>query len=648
MKMRKLVSVLVVLAMLIGVLSASQMSVGALTSGVYEYEMYTNDSVIITGYTGGAKEKLTIPSTLGGYPVKAIGEEAFISADIYAVVLPDSLESVGDFAFWNTAVSTVSIPKNVTHVGAGAFSGGLFESFSVDSKNSHFSVSDGVLFNKDKSELVAFPTAKESKSYTVPSSVKIIKEYAFCSALYMTEVTLHSKIEQIYDGAFMFTSLRSVTIPASCLWVGHYAFADCAYLLTVSVKSSDTLLSPYAFDESRWYTDQPRGVVYIGTTAYLYKGDAPEEVTIKAGTVRINGKAFAEQEDLQKVNIPASVTEIDLSAFDQCYSLSDIEVAQSNSEFASVDGMLYSKDKTQLLVCPAGKSGVVTVIEGTEHIEWYAFEYCEKITEVILPDTLEILGEGAFYGCKSLQKVVVPDSVKTVAGGTFMDCTSLSDVSIPEGTTKFFYVDFLGTKWLEEQSDGVLYLCKNALGYKSDATAVEKISFAEGTLAIGNLSFFGFNVSSVEFPDSLKAIGEGAFANCLKLKDVEIPASVDEIGEYALGYEYWYDEETQEETFIPIEGFVIRGYNGTAAEAYAQKHGFEFVSLGEIPVSKLIGDVDGDGKISVRDATAIQKHLADILLLTQEQKNVADFNKDGTVNVRDATSIQKFLAGLEY
>ncbi len=633
-----------ILSLLWGLLSLSSFTTGALTSGDYVFEMYDESSVIITGYNRDMAEKLTIPSKLGGYPVKAIGEDAFSEKEIYAVTLPDTLEVIEDFAFWNTAISSVTIPKNVSYIGIGAFSGGLFSEYKVSDGNKTFRAHKGILYNSSYSELLSFPTMG---TFSTHSNTKTIGPYAFFYAYRISGLAIPASVTYIAEGAFMYSALRDLRIYSTMEYINDYAFYGCENLIYVTVDSQDVVIAPTAFEETKWLSSQDDGMIYFNTTAYLYKGTAPKKVVLKEDTTRLNGKAFAKQETVEQIVIPASTKEIHFSAFDECSSLTDISVDKSNTSFKSIDGMLYSYDGTELYVCPAGKKGVVNVPEKTIRIEDYAFEYCEKTTEITLPSSLTEIGEGAFFGCSALEKIEIPYFVKTNGGGIFFGCTSLKDIKIPEGSTIFTVFDFLDTSWLEEQPDGVLYLCKTALSYKEEFENTSEFAIDEGTLAVADYAFFGFEtLENVTLPKTLTAIGEYAFLFCDNMKEITIPASVDTIGEKALGYSYSYNEATGAETFTPVDGFVIKGFAGTAAESYANSNNFEFVALADLPVSDILGDVDGDFKLSVRDATTIQKKAVSLIEFDENQMKVADFNFDGNINVRDATAIQKRVAGL--
>ncbi|MBQ9742399.1 MAG: leucine-rich repeat protein [Ruminococcus sp.] len=647
--MKKITSLLLVIMLLVSMLAVSAVDAGAMTSGNFTYEMYTEDSVYITGYTGGVTEKLTIPSKLGGYPVKAIGAEAFYYQEIYSVTIPEGIEAIGDYAFMNTAISTVKLPDSLVYLGFGSFATAYFKSYSVNSTNPNFTTRDGIIFSKDMTELEAYPVARDNTDYTIPSGVKSIGSGAFGYALNLEKVYNLSGVEHIGECAFMFSSITSVKIPATVKYVDSYAFAGCTQLQDVSADYGSWFISPDAFEESKWFTAQPDGIIYFGRVAYMYKGEAPSTITLKEDTLKINGKAFAEQPKVTKIIIPNKTEVIEYSAFDRCESLVSIEVAQDNRKFMTIDGMLFSKDKTKLCVCPAGKSGAVQIPDGTQYIETYAFEYCEKMTAVQIPDTVTTIEEGAFYGCSALTSITIPDSVEYAGAYLFHECASLEDVTIPEGSVLFCDYDFYGTAWLDAQPEGVVYLCKSAIGYIYNDEEPRDVVIEEGTLSIGREAFFGYpNIKSVTLPDSLKKIGDGAFAWCQPMTEITIPSSVEEIGLYALGYSYEYSEESGEWEYTPVEGFVIKGYSGTAAQTYAQLNNIEFESLGEYVVPGLLGDVDGDGRLSVRDATTIQKSLADIITLTEEQVALADFKADDTINVKDATAIQKCLVGLEY
>lgn len=144
-------------------------------------------------------------------------------------------------------------------------------------------------------------------------------------------------------------------------------------------------------------------------------------------------------------------------------------------------------------------------------------------------------------------------------------------------------------------------------------------------------------LKSVTISNGITDIYDYAFVNCNNLKSVTIPSSVTDIGLYALGFR----ESKYTNDYIKIDGFTIKGVKGSVAEEYANEVGFDFVAVEE----DIFGDVDGNGVLSVADATSIQKYSADLIEFTDSQIEAADVNGDGAINVLDATAVQQILVG---
>ena len=159
---------------------------------------------------------------------------------------------------------------------------------------------------------------------------------------------------------------------------------------------------------------------------------------------------------------------------------------------------------------------------------------------------------------------------------------------------------------------------------------------------------WGANIKSVVIEDSVTSIGSYAFYKCTGLTSVTIGNSVTSISKYAFHGCTGLTSVTIPDSVTSIgwsafkgcTGLTIYGVPGSAAEQYANDNGFTFIEY----VDAAIGDVNEDGKVNIRDVTAIQRHLAGFKLFSDEQLAVADVDGNGVVDINDATHLQRYLA----
>ena len=253
----------------------------------------------------------------------------------------------------------------------------------------------------------------------------------------------------------------------------------------------------------------------------------------------------------------------------------------------------------------------VTIPDSVTKIGSVAFNFCDNLVSINIPDSVVSIGGYAFYNCKSLTSVDIPNSVKAISGNTFGSCTNLVSVSIPDSVQ-----------------------------------------------AIGDSAFSGCNsLVSLTIPDSVTKIGSQAFSYCKSLKSVIVPSSVESISTYAFR---WCDNlesltiENPDCAIYSAKGLVndsatIYGYTGSTAQAYAEKYGYKFETIGEQPTTEALkGDANGDNSVTIADSVAILQYLAnadEYPLSEQGAKNADVLNDDG-VNTEDALQIQKLDAGV--
>ncbi len=394
---------------------------GAEAYGNFEYGVLDDGTVEITGYKG-SEQKVDVPEKINKKSVTRIGNLAFKDCTkITSIAMPDSVAYIGRSAFYNcTSLKSITIPDGVKEIGYAAFSecAGLVSvkipdnvtkigdsafincanltKIDVTAGNKYYSSANGVLFNKDKSELICYPAGIKNVGYSIPDGVTVIRDRAFNKCL----------------------SLNSITIPKS-------------------------------------------------------------------------------------------VQDIETYSFFGCTSLEAINVAASNKNYADVNGILFSKDKTKIVCYPANKKNMsYSISVSVKVVGVAAFRDCIYLKGITIPDSVTNIEHHAFSNCKSLKSITIPDSITAIEMATFIDCASLTGVKIP---------------------------------------------------------------------DSVTSIRSGAFSNCTSLTKITIPAGVKTIADSALGY--CYDDNGNKKT----TGLKIYCYSNTQAEAYAKSGKFSYVLLDKLP-----------------------------------------------------------------
>lgn len=235
--------------------------------------------------------------------------------------------------------------------------------------------------------------------------------------------------------------------------------------------------------------------------------------------------AFSSCQSLETITIPKNVTFIGTSVFDNCDSLKEIDVVADNKNYASKDGILYNKDFTTLLACPAGKSGVVSIPNTVTLIAEFAFFYCDKIAAVVLPASLTTISNNAFYFCTSLRSLIVPESVTTIGAHAFAFC-NLLNIYFEASEIQ----DGFDNDW---NFSNCSYYFDAVKSTNDDGFEIVSYSTDEGTSAI--VTGYSGSASTLTIPYSasnnqIKGIADYAFYNNETIKNVTIPKSVSYLG----------------------------------------------------------------------------------------------------------------------
>lgn len=419
-----------------------------------------------------------------------------------------------------------------------------------------------------------------------------------------------------YNGSAEILTIPSKLDGYTVTSIGDSAFKGCTNLTNVNIPDSVTSIEDWAFAACNLSSlIFGKELKSIGQYAFISNKNLTS-VTFNNNLKIIDKYAFSTCSSLKKIIIPDGVKEIGLCAFNKCTELENVTIPDS---VTSIGGTAFSK--TAIYNCQPdsvvyvdgwacgynGKAPENTSLsfkEGTRGIADSAF-LSLPIESVNIPNSVAYIGNASFKSCSSLTSVTIGNGVTSISKESFSGCSSITDIKFGSSVTNI--------------GDSAFYGC----------SSLESITFPNSLTSIGDSAFFRCTgLKSVVFPDNFKEIGENAFTSCSSLESVTIPANVTKIASTAFN--------------VRSDALTIYGYPDTAAENFAEKKGIPFIDLSDVP-KPLLGDVNGDGVLSVADATLIQKYSANLNDFTDEQLAVADMNGDGAINVNDATAIQRAL-----
>ena len=511
---------------------------------------------------------VTIPHSLGGYPVTSIGENAFSGC---------------------SGMTSVTIPDHITYIGYGAFFGcsGLtgvyisdlsawYEIFWGDSSSNPLCYAHNLYINGSLvKELVipdgvtsignyAFYGCRGLTSVSIPNSVTSIGDYAFegCDAsLYNTnsipEVKLldgwilgttgslsgHLNItgvRGIGDCAFYACSnLTSLAISDTVTNVGWGAFSGCCGLKSVKLPAKLSNIKGATFHGCSGLTSMtiPNSVTNIGSQAFedCY---GLTSMTIPSSVTDIGDYAFAYCYGLTSMKVPNSVARVGMYAFVGCSGLSD-----AGGFFCSDNVLYYYSGTDANVVIPAGVTSIgdcvffdrddltsVTIPDGVTRIGAGAFAGCSGLTAVVMPKSVKIIGDSAFEVCESMTNVTIPDSVTSIGKYAFNGCGGLKNVTIPDSVTNIGDGAFGGCSGLTSMTipDSVTSI---GYGMFGDCERLTGVTIPSSVTSIGDYAFSRcVSLTGMTIPDSVTSIGHSAFEGCTGLTNMRIPNSVTNIG----------------------------------------------------------------------------------------------------------------------
>ena len=258
----------------------------------------------------------------------------------------------------------------------------------------------------------------------------------------------------------------------------------------------------------------------------------------------LGNRCFSWMDRMTRVIIPNGITRVVGNPFFYCDALEEIRVDPEHPALEVIGGALFDRNEHRLICFPASfLARTYEIPAGTESIGERAFQGCDILTRVTIPDTVTRIGKAAFQNCGKLTALVIPESVTEIGDGICYSCGSLEEVNIPSSLSVIGYNPFCGCMDLKisipedhallEMRDGFLYTrADQKLVYYPRSKDTPEVRIPEGTKIIGDHAFFACDfMESVVIPDGVEEIGNDAFSYCSFLKDITGPESVMSIGE---------------------------------------------------------------------------------------------------------------------
>ena len=349
------------------------------------------------------------------------------------VALPDDKKYEGE----------ITLPASVTYLGFGfavtaidkdAFIDCLsLTAIQVAEDNLSLASEDGVLFSKDKKTLLCYPAGKEG-DYTIAADVTAIGPGAFRQCTHITILTNMAEEpqtvgENAFDGVPVDAMLLKVPFETEAAYAAAEGWKAFTHIIadykTVNIDGINYYLTFEDFTATVTALD--------GEDKYVGDVVIPDKVKwAKEFVVTSIDNAFNGCSELTSVSAPASVVSFSTD-FEGANKLTSINVAEGNTVYLSINGVLFTKDQTTLLCYPVGKQGTYTVPESVEMVGWRAFANCRGLTAITLQAGVLSIEDEAFSGCVYLASITsLATTPPECAADVFKDVPKTIPVYVPE------------------------------------------------------------------------------------------------------------------------------------------------------------------------------------------------------------------------
>lgn len=559
-----------------------------------------------TGTVTGCEdvENLVLPNEIEGVPVMGIGARAFAESNLVSIDIPFGVTTIGENAFLNcrmleqvnlpktleeiwqfafrgcVALQSIALPNRLIQMGNGIFQDctGLKE-ISIEEGNPAYCIEDGILYTKDRAEIIFCLPDAVTGAYTVPARVRAIHCYAFDLCDQLTEITLSENISVL--GSAWSKNFRSGSGAVACNIFPYGAFAGAEHLKSIHVAEGNLDFSAidgvlfdkkqeilYCCPQGREGTYQiPETVLSVGQEAFS-GCTLLTDIVFHDAVSEIGDQAFSGCSGLTDIELPRDLKVVPYKAFENCIRLAHVTFQQKierigpsvffgctalqDIDYAGTEdawNQIQFSDKAEFDGIEIHFGGAETVQlseineENAYFEEWALYfdlttgtvnKYVGTDETVILPDEIEnvqvqYIGSRAFENCRGLKEVVMPNRVLEIGDHAFNGCSNLEKITFSNvleriGDSAFEDCDALTAVLLPDTVKSIGTRC---FSYNR---SLKEIKLSNQLQEIPYEAFQGTAVESITVPSSVNRIDNRAFSDCDALTEVEFLEGVREIG----------------------------------------------------------------------------------------------------------------------
>ena len=437
----------------------------------------------------------TVPSTLENFKYAIPMDQFGIDIDFVQVVEIYDLSPHFDFDLENAEYSSIIKPTlKVIH--------------KSENEKSCLTEKDGFIYYESDEETLLVGFTEFTDPMTVPAEYNgkpcEIGAYAFAKAKF-GEVTISEGITTLGEGCFLYTHVSKFNLPSTLRHVGASAFNQCHKLESI---------------------DLPDGITEIGRSAFAY---CSKLTSIRLpDALEILDNAVIQKTGITSLHIPANVSQIRMSLdnYGGFERLTEFTVHPDNPYFSAKDGVLFDKSGEKLIIYPASKEGTeYTVPDTVKEIASNAFYTSDNLTKITVSEGVEIIGSKAFCFSR-IESITLPKSLTAMEDDAFRYCSLLTDISVHKDNPAYTVID--GVLFDKAVTRLIFYpktKTDNTYTVPKTVTAIcdyaaydndhlNRIILPDGLISIGKWAFYlHIEPLTVNLPNSLEYIGECAFSS---------------------------------------------------------------------------------------------------------------------------------------